>query len=194
MEQLNYQIFELINQLALKNKLLDNLMIFSSKVVPYLMALLICVTFLHGILRRDTEKRKNAVITVLLLAVNLAINFLIGCFFYVPRPFISHKVNLLYPHVPDSSFPSDHSTVSMSTAAGLMRVNRILGWVCVTLSLLVGFSRIYVGHHYPLDVLSSYLIVFLTNAVFHRFFESGFTLLYLRADSKIFHCRAKTDS
>ena len=191
---MNYQIFKLINQLTLKNSLLDSIMIFSSKVLPYLMALLIFVIFLRGILHRNAESRRNAVVTVLLIAINLAINFLIGCLFYVPRPFISHKVNVLYPHVPDSSFPSDHATVTMSTAAGLMRVNRILGWVCVALSLLVGISRIYVGHHYPLDVLSSYLIVFLTNAVFHRFFESRFSSLYFRADSKIFHCRAKADS
>ena len=191
---MNYQIFKLINQLALKNSLLDNIMIFSSKVLPYLMALIICIAFLQGVLHRDAESRRNAVVTVLLIAINLAINFLIGCFFYVSRPFISHKVNLLYPHVPDSSFPSDHATVTMSTAAGLMRVNRILGWICIALSLLVGFSRIYVGHHYPLDVLSSYLIVFLTNVVFHRFFEDKFTSLYLRADSRIFHCRAKVDS
>lgn len=102
-------------------------MIFSSKVLPYLMALLICITFLHDVLRRDAGSRRNAVTTVLLIAINLAIDFLIGCFFYVHRPFISHKVNLLYLHIPDSSFPSDHATVTMSTAAGLMRVNRILG-------------------------------------------------------------------
>ena len=194
MEQLNYQIFELINQLALKNSLLDNLMIFSSKVLPYLMALLICIAFLQGILRRDHGSRKDTVVTVLLITINLTINFLIGCLFYVPRPFVSHKVNLLYPHVTDSSFPSDHATVTMSTATGLMRINRILGWICIVLSLLVGFSRIYVGHHYPLDVLVSYLIVYVTNAVFHRFFENRFSSLYFRADSKIFHCRAKADS
>jgi membrane-associated phospholipid phosphatase len=113
------------------------------------------------------------------------------------RPVLYNSLLLsekLYPHVPDSSFPSNHATVTMSTAAGLLRVNRILGWVCVALSPLVGFSKIYVGHHYPLDVLSSFLIVFLTNVAFHRFFEGRFTSLYLRADSKIFHCRAKSDS
>lgn len=191
---MNYRIFELINQLALKNSLLDNLMIFSSKVLPYLLALIIGVVFLYGVLRRDAESRKDAVMTVLLMAINLAINFLIGCFVYVPRPFVSHKVNLLFPHVQDSSFPSDHATVTMSTAAGFMRVNRILGWICVVLSLLVGFSRIYVGHHYPLDILGSYGIVLVTNVLFHRFLESKAVSLYLWVDGRIFRRRSNATS
>ena len=172
--------------MALKNRLLDNIMIFSSKVLPYLMVLLICSVFLYGVLRHDTSSRKNAVITAFLLIINLAINFLLGCLVYIPRPFVSHKVNLLFPHTPDSSFPSDHATVTMSTAAGLMRVGRALGWVCVFLSLVVGFSRIFVGHHYPLDVLGSYLIVIVTNTLFYRFLEEKFSSLYLRVDEKVF--------
>lgn len=191
---MNYRIFDLINRLALKNSLLDAIMIFSSKVLPYLMASLICVVFMHGVLRHDAADRKNAVLTVLLVAVNLTVNFLIGRFVYVPRPFVSHQVNLLFPHVPDSSFPSDHATVTMSTAAGLMRASRVLGWVCVFFSLLVGFSRIYVGHHYPLDVLGSYLIVIVINILFHRFFEDRFASLYFRAEDKIFRRCSKSAS
>ena len=189
---MNYRIFEWINQLALKNRLLDTIMIFSSKTLPYLMALFICAVFLYGILRHDAVNRKNAVMAGLLVAINLAINFLIGCFVYIPRPFVSHKVHLLFPHAPDSSFPSDHATATMSTAVGLMRVSRILGWVCVCFSLLVGFSRIYVGHHYPLDVLGSYLIVIAANALFHRFLERKAAAFYLWADSRMFRRRSKT--
>lgn len=190
---MNYRIFELINQLALKNSLLDNIMIFSSKGLPYLMALLVCVIFLYGVLRHDAESRKNAVMTALLMAVNLAVNFLIGCFVYIPRPFVRHKVNLLFPHIRDSSFPSDHATAAMSTAVGLMRVSRVLGRGCVLLSFLVGFSRIYVGHHYPLDVLGSYVIVIITNALFHRFLEEKFASFYFRADGRIFRRRSKPE-
>lgn len=177
--------------MALKNGFMDNVMISSSKYLPYLMALMICAVFLFGILHHDAASRKNAVITGLLVALNLAINFLIGCFVYIPRPFINHKVNLLFLHVSDSSFPSDHATATMGTAVGLMRVNRILGWVSVLLSLLVGFSRIYVGHHYPLDVLGSYLIVFLTNFLFHRFLENKAESLYFRLESKILSHHSK---
>lgn len=192
MKRLNYRIFELINGLALKNKALDDIMLFSSKILPYLMALLVCAVFVLGILRRDAESRKNAAITALLMAMNLAINFLIGRLVYVPRPFVSHKVNLLFPHVRDSSFPSDHATVTMSMAAGSMRISRAVGWSCVCLSLLVGFSRIYVGHHYPSDILGSYLIVIAAKAFFHRFLEQKAVSLYLRADRRIFRRRSET--
>lgn len=191
---MNYRVFELINNLALKNSFVDNIMIFSSKYLPYLMALIVCAVFVSGILRRDAACRKNAVITVLLIAVNLIINFLIGCFIYNPRPFVNHKVNLLFAHINDSSFPSDHATVTMSTAVGLMRINRILGWVSLMLSLLVGFSRIYVGHHYPLDVVGSYLIVILMNILFHRFFEKKAESIYFKIENRIVHSFTKTAS
>lgn len=191
MLDLNYRIFELINHLALKSWLADAIMIFSSKFLPYLMALTIAAAFLYGVLFHDAAGRKNAVITSLLVAVNLLINFIIGSIIYIPRPFVSHKVNLLFHHVRDSSFPSDHATATMSTAVGLMRVNRVLGWVSVFLSLLVGFSRIYVGHHYPLDILGSYLIVIVTNVLFHRCLEEKAGALYYGLENKIFSLHSK---
>lgn len=188
---MNYRIFELINNLALKNSFLDNIMIFSSKYLPYIIVLIICAVFVFGILHRKFALRKAAVLTAMLIAANLTINFLIGCFIYVPRPFASHKVNLLFAHVSDSSFPSDHATVTMSTAVGLINANRILGWICVLLSLLVGFSRVYVGHHYPLDIIGSYFIVILTNLIFHRFIEKKTASLYFKTENRIIHCFSK---
>lgn len=80
----------------------------------------------------------------------------------------------------------------MSTATGLIHVRRALWWACIFLSLLVGFSRIFIGHHYPLDVLSSYMIVIVINTLFHRFFESKLVSLYLWADGKSFCRRSRT--
>ena len=50
------------------------------------------------------------------------------------------------------SFPSGHAASTFGAAVAVSRMwprTRVLWWV---LALLIGYSRIYLGHHYPLDV------------------------------------------
>ena len=59
----------------------------------------------------------------------------------------------------DFSFPSDHSTAAAAIAFGLVLASRAigrrwLGYTAVACALVLGFSRIYVGAHYPSDVLA----------------------------------------
>jgi membrane-associated phospholipid phosphatase len=58
------------------------------------------------------------------------------------------------PGPTDYAFPSDHTTIAVALAAGLWLVNRRLGAIGAALALLEGFSRIYLGMHYPHDVLA----------------------------------------
>jgi undecaprenyl-diphosphatase len=57
------------------------------------------------------------------------------------------------PPVPRSqSFPSGHTAAAFGAATALSRMwpaYRVLWW---TLAAVMGYSRIYLGHHYPLDV------------------------------------------
>lgn len=62
------------------------------------------------------------------------------------------------PGPADYSFPSDHTTVAMALAAGLLLVNRRLGVIATVLALLEGFSRVYLGQHYPHDVAAGLLL------------------------------------
>ncbi|MBQ2712937.1 MAG: phosphatase PAP2 family protein [Clostridia bacterium] len=76
-----------------------------------------------------------------------------------------------------TSFPSGHSQGISSIASGIS-INYRRPWLtalCVTVALLVGYSRIYLGVHYPSDVLVGLLlgagITFLSWFVFNRFYE-----------------------
>ncbi|MEY9966520.1 membrane-associated phospholipid phosphatase [Streptacidiphilus sp. MAP12-16] len=57
------------------------------------------------------------------------------------------------PGIGDWSFPSNHSAIAAAAAAALWMVDRRLGIIATLAALLMGFSRIWVGAHYPHDVL-----------------------------------------
>jgi undecaprenyl-diphosphatase len=52
----------------------------------------------------------------------------------------------------DWSFPSNHATIAGAAAVSLALVRRALLWLTAPLALLMAFSRVFVGVHYPHDV------------------------------------------
>jgi undecaprenyl-diphosphatase len=69
------------------------------------------------------------------------------------RPYVSipHTL-LLVGRSADYGFPSDHAVMAGAVAAGLCYVNRRLGVIAWVVAVLLAFSRVYVGAHYPHDV------------------------------------------
>ncbi len=57
-----------------------------------------------------------------------------------------------------SSFPSDHAVVAFCVAAGLWMVSRRLGALAIGYAALTNIPRIYMGVHYPTDVLAGALV------------------------------------
>ena len=182
---MNMQIFRLINDLANKNIFLDKVMLFFSKDMIYISGGILLVVFLLGIIKKDKEIRGVVVNTALLTVMNLILGYFIGIFYYVDRPFVHNKVNLLYPHVEDSSFPSDHAIVTMSTALGINKYNKIFGIALTILSLIVGFSRVYVGHHSPYDIVGTYIIVFITSYIYNAKLSNKVAKIYDIIESRI---------
>jgi undecaprenyl-diphosphatase len=70
------------------------------------------------------------------------------------RPFMDHHVTQLVAHDPGASFPSDHTTAAAAAGFGLLLTRfRRTGGAVLAMALLIGFARVYVGVHYPLDIL-----------------------------------------
>ncbi|MFI9329936.1 phosphatase PAP2 family protein [Kitasatospora sp. NPDC052868] len=57
------------------------------------------------------------------------------------------------PGAGDWSFPSNHTVIAFAAATALWFVDRRLGAVAYVAAVLMGASRVWVGVHYPHDVL-----------------------------------------
>ncbi|HEY5695850.1 MAG TPA: phosphatase PAP2 family protein [Candidatus Saccharimonadales bacterium] len=149
---MNDDIFLFINHLAGHSSVLDSIMVFLAKDMIYIIGAVAvaCVGLL--VYRRQWRP-------IIFFCVSMAISFillkLLGMLNVDHRPFMDHKVLMLIEHAPGKSFPSDHTTASAAMAAGILFITKFkkIGALLLVAAVLVGFSRIFVGVHYPADIL-----------------------------------------
>ncbi len=100
----------------------------------------------------------------MVLLFTFVLNAIIKGIFQIPRPEgIEHLV-----HADDWSFPSGHSQGAMVLWGWLaFELKDKRAYVIAAILILgVGFSRIYLGVHFPIDVLGGFLIGFFTLLVY----------------------------
>ncbi|MGW3494553.1 phosphatase PAP2 family protein [Streptomyces sp. NPDC001020] len=91
--------------------------------------------------------------------VAVLVNVPIRGFVERPRPFVDHQgLDVLVTGKTDYSFVSDHATLAMAMAAGLFVASRKFGLIGLGLALLEGFCRVYMGVHYPTDVVGGFAL------------------------------------
>lgn len=84
-----------------------------------------------------------------------------------PRPFLTHPELLPLGHLPHSfSFPSGHTVCAFAAAFIFWRTCRsYYRYLALCLAIIMAFSRLYVGVHYPSDVLGGIVIATLGASV-----------------------------
>ncbi|MFF2526687.1 phosphatase PAP2 family protein [Streptomyces liangshanensis] len=89
----------------------------------------------------------------------LLVNIPIRGFVERPRPFLDHKgLDVLVAGKTDYSFVSDHATMAMAIGAAVFVAHRGFGFAALGLALLEGFCRVYMGVHYPTDVIGGFAL------------------------------------
>jgi membrane-associated phospholipid phosphatase len=79
--------------------------------------------------------------------------------FHQARPYtVFPQALALVSQSKDYSFPSDHAVMAGAVAAGVLLTNRRLGVVTALAAVVMAFARVYVGAHFPLDVVVGLLV------------------------------------
>lgn len=107
-------------------------------------------------------QREAAVRALLAALLAFTISKMIGLIWFHPRPFMVGIGQTFLHHAPDSSFPSDHATGMFSVALALalcqLREARRFGLALLGLGIVVAWSRVFLGVHWPLDMIAAFVV------------------------------------
>ena len=160
LSELNLSLFSFINASSDASDLKINFAIFIANDLLYCMIALFAWFWLRG----DYQIKKQILKAFIFTSIALFISQCISHIYYHPRPFVMDVGRTLIYHSPNGSFPSDHMLIFSSIAFSyFFSTYRKLGIFLIMLAWLVAWSRIYVGVHFPLDMLGAFVLAFALN-------------------------------
>lgn len=154
MQSADSTLFESINGMAGRGSFADSVMLAIASYSPIIIAVVLIILWLRW--RRDTQRASGLAAIAALLA--LGVGQIIGKMFPRARPSDVIPAHLLLPRSVDTSFPSDHATLAFAVAVVVFAWNRRWGSVMLAFAVLTAFARVWVGAHYPGDVLGGAIL------------------------------------
>ncbi len=166
LETFNHWLFLLLNSSSYPETLSLMVVKFFAELPIFLIPLCLLALWF-----RDRHARSVALNAGVTTTLALLVNYVISLIWFHNRPFVDHIGLTLIDHAADSSFPSDHITLFASVGFYLFyeKSFRKLGTALLALSLTTGWARIFVGVHYPIDILGAYTIVGILSLIYHRY-------------------------
>ncbi|QRY77026.1 phosphatase PAP2 family protein [Pseudomonas sp. PDNC002] len=116
--------------------------------------------------RGDAGRRSALLRALCVMAASLALAQTIGLLWPTPRPFALGLGHAWLAHAANASFPSDHMTLFAGAAISLLCDGIYLPGAAIALTgVLVGLARVYLGIHFPLDLLGGCAVAAIGNTL-----------------------------
>jgi len=147
--------FEFLQQFT-GNPLIDSLMVFLAEALVLAVPIVLVYLWFQG-----EKGRKDSVYVFVAVLATLFLSYtLLGNTIQHESPFQNYDT--LASGEPENSFPSQHTATILATVPVLYWLKRRkLAYTFLTLGIITGLSRIYIGEHYLIDILGSGLAALL---------------------------------
>ncbi len=155
----DYRVYHAINQFVYHHAWLGREL---SALEKWAVPVIAVATFALWLLARPGGTRKWKLACACALgsaALALLINQAIGKVWHRQRPFAAHPAAHVWgSRSHDPSFPSDHASAAFAIAFAVFLFDRLVGSVFLAAAVVIGAGRVFIGAHYPLDVLAGSLV------------------------------------
>ncbi len=153
-----YLFLKIQNSIVGANRIIDEIFLAISNYSLIFFAAAAVFLLIHLMIVRKPGWHKQIFIIIIAIAVPTIISYFGRPVIGRPRPFLVLDFEPLLTHTGYVSFPSNHATAAFAVAMAVFAYNRKAGIVLMVPALLTALSRVYVGVHYPLDIIAGGLL------------------------------------
>lgn len=175
LEQLNLAVFSLMNATPSASPLEINVAIFIAKYLVYLFPLSLAFYWLWGNEKHIDQQRTLACKAGVALIIALSISWFIGMIAPHARPFAANIGYNFLAHEATPSFPSNHGTFVFTIALAYLfwHNSKRIGMLMLILGLAIAWARIYLGVHWPIDMVGAFIVALLSCALSQILWSQG---------------------
>ena len=140
--------FQLIYSMT-GNSFLDQSMYFLAEYLVLLIPLTLIYLWFQG-----RKGKEDSAFTFLSTFTGILFAYVLGLFYTHENP--SAVYDTIAAYHPENSFPSQHTAAMFAAALPLIyRERDRIGGIMLLAAALTGFSRVYIGEHWPVDILGA---------------------------------------
>jgi len=172
-QNLNTEIFVFLNSFSQYNLIEQWVCIFADLPI-FFIPLFLVIAWIFYSYKKDVEQKKVLLFIFYSTIIALLINLIIQHIIILDRPenYIKWAGKLLLKHIPDASFPSDHTSIWFSFLFSLFFGKfKKIWYYFLPFIILMGLSRVIAWVHWPFDIIAGIGV---------WFFSSFFTFSYLK--------------
>ncbi|EEY90289.1 phosphatase PAP2 family protein [Acinetobacter lwoffii] len=160
LDQLNLYLFHILNVPDQASIWMINYASLIAHDLVYLFLLIFAIAWFRG----SYEVKTGIIKAFIFTAITLLMSEVLSAVLNTPRPFVMDVGRTLIEHAPTGSFPSNHMSIFSGIAfAYYFSPQRDLGRILIWTAWLVAWSRVYVGVHFPIDMLGAFLMAITVN-------------------------------